>query len=215
MPEHLAVDANEHPVIESPLPTSLHIRLARFISNILAPASVSLPFVLLVAFYHAKSLGSAFYYACITLFFLSFGPMIYIIIGVRLGKFSDVDVSRRSERVEPFLFGITSVSLGYILLYFSHGPKNLQTLLLITAVSGVIMMIITLWWKISIHASSLAGAITILTALYGAIVLPSLVLLVLVNWSRVVLHRHTLAQVVGGSLVSIALATFFLALRGV
>jgi hypothetical protein len=144
MPEHLAVDANEHPVIESPLSTPLHIRLARYISNILAPASVSLPFVLLVAFYHAKSLGSAFIYACITLFFLSFGPLIYIIIGVRLGKFSDVDVSRRSERVGPFLFGITSVSLGYILLYFSHGPKNLQTLLLITAVSGVIMMIITL-----------------------------------------------------------------------
>src|SRR5260221_14088203 len=108
MPEHLAVDANEHPVIESPLPTPLHIRLARYISNILAPASVSLPFVLLVAFYHAQSLGSALYYACIPLFFLSFGPMVYIIIGVRLGKFSDVDVSRRSERVGPFLFGIRS-----------------------------------------------------------------------------------------------------------
>jgi membrane-associated phospholipid phosphatase len=215
MPEHLAVDANEHTVIETPVPARFHLRLARYLSNILAPACVSLPTVLLVALYHTQSLGSALYYACITLFFLSFGPMVYIIIGVRLGKFSDVDVSRRSERVGPFLFGITSVSLGYILLYFSHGPKNLQTLLLITAISAVILMIITLWWKISIHASSLAGAITMLTALYGAIVLPTLVLLVLVNWSRVVLHRHTLAQVVGGSLVSIALATFFLALRGV
>lgn len=55
MPERLAVDANEHPVMESPLlPTPLHIRLARYISNILAPASVSLPFVLLVAFYRAQ-----------------------------------------------------------------------------------------------------------------------------------------------------------------
>src|SRR5260221_12863647 len=150
MPEHLAVDANEHTMIETPLPTPLHIRLARYISNILAPASVSLPFVLLVAFYHAQSLGSALYYACITLFFLSFGPMVYIIIGVRMGKFSDVDVSRRSERVGPFLFGITSGSLGYILLYFSHGPKNLQTSLMITGVSALILMIITRWGKISI-----------------------------------------------------------------
>src|SRR5258708_39615949 len=155
MAGRLAVDGMEHSAIELPLPIPLHIRLARYISNILAPASGSLAFVLLVAFYHAQSLGSAFYYACITLFFLSFGPMIYIIIGVRLGKFSDVDVSRRSERVEPFLFGITSVSLGYVLLYFSHGPKNLQTFLLMTVVSGLVMMIITLWWKFSIHASSL------------------------------------------------------------
>src|SRR5258708_12577812 len=116
--------------------------------NIRAAASGSLPFVLLVGFYHAHSLGSALYYACIALFFLSFGPMVYIIIGVRLGKFSDVDVSRRSERVGPFLFGITSVSLGYILLYFSHGPKNLQTFLLITSLRPFILMTITLCFNL-------------------------------------------------------------------
>src|SRR6516225_1912556 len=109
MQEHLAVDAEEHPIFEAPGPKPIHIRVARHVSNILAPATISLPFVLLVAFYQARNQLAAFAYACITLFFLSFGPLLYISIGVRRGKLSDIDVSRRAERVGPFLFGILSV----------------------------------------------------------------------------------------------------------
>jgi len=77
------------------------------------------------------------------------------------------------------------------------------------------MLFITLWWKISIHASSLAGTVTFLTALYGAIVLPAFLLVILVSWSRVVLRRHTVAQVVAGALVSITLTSAILFIRGV
>ena len=213
MPKHLAVDANEHPVIETSSPKPLRIRFARLVSNILAPVTISIPAVLLVAFY--ESLASALFYTSVTLFFLSFGPMLYIIIGVRLGKFSDVDVSRRKERIGPFLFGLASVLAGLVTLVLIKAPKNLQTLLIITAVSCIVMLVITLWWKISIHASSLAGTVTFLTALYGVIVLPAFLLVVLVSWSRVVLRRHTVAQVVAGALVSITLTSAILFIRGV
>ncbi len=215
MQEHLAVDAEEHTIIEAPGPKPWHIRIARHVSNILAPATISLPFVLLVAFYQARDQLTAFVYACITLFFLSIGPLIYILIGVRLGKLSDLDVSRRSERAGPFLFGIISVTIGWLVLALMNGPKNLQTVLIITAVSGILMMLITLRWKISIHASSLGGAATMLIALYGAVMLPLFVLLALVSWSRVVLRRHTIAQVVAGSLASIAISVVILKIRGV
>lgn len=54
-----------------------------------------------------------------------------------------------------------------------------------------------------------------LTVLYGAVMLPTFVLLALVSWSRVVLRRHTKAQVIGGALVSIAISLVILKLRGV
>ncbi len=215
MQEPLAVDAEEHTIIEAHGPKPWHIRIARHVSNILAPATISLPFVLLVAFYQARDQLTAFVYACITLFFLSIGPLIYILIGVRLGKLSDLDVSRRSERAGPFLFGIISVTIGWLVLALMNGPKNLQTVLIITAVSGILMMLITLRWKISIHASSLGGAATMLIVLYGAVMLPLFVLLALVSWSRVALRRHTIAQVVAGSLASIAISVVILKLRGV
>jgi membrane-associated phospholipid phosphatase len=215
MSEHTIVDANEHAIVEVPVIKPLHVRLAHYVSTILAPSTISLPFVLLVSLYHAQDTTSALLFACLTLFFLTLGPMIYILIGVRKGWLSDVDVSRRSERAGPFLFGITSVALGFVLLRYVNAPKNLETLLLITTISGVIMLIVTLWWKISIHASSLAGAATMLTALYGAVMLPTFLLLILVSWSRVVLRRHTTAQVIAGSLLSIALSASILLLRGV
>lgn len=190
------------------------VRFARIVSNVLAPAPISLPLILLVSFYRASSAASALIYTAITLFFLSLGPFAYVLIGVRLGKLSDVDVSKRTERLGPFIFGLFSVCLGWFILVLIHAPSILITCLIITAVSGVIMMITTLWWKISIHASSLAGAATILTVLYGAVMLPAFGLLVLVSWSRVVLRRHTVAQVVAGSLLSITLATFLLKIRG-
>jgi membrane-associated phospholipid phosphatase len=203
---------------ESELPLSgfkpRRVQLARTISYLLAPATISVPMILLVAFYQARSIASALAYGVTTLFFLSIGPFAYILLGVRLGKLSDVDVSRRSERVGPFLFGLLSVCLGWFALMLMHGPARLITILLLTMVSGLVMMIITLWWKISLHASSLATAATMLTVLYGAIMLPIFVLLALVSWSRVVLRRHTPAQVVAGSLLGIALSVIVLRLRG-
>ncbi len=219
MSDDLALDESTQstPTPPSPqllTPKPMRVRVAHYVSNILSPVAVSLPFVFFVALYHAQSILIAFLYTLLVLFFLSFGPMVYILVGVRIGKFTDPDVSMRSQRTGPFLFGIASALVGLVTLFFMHGPKNLQTLLLITIVSGVVMMIVTLWWKISIHASSLAAAATLLTALYGNTILPVFVLLIAVCWSRVVLRRHTLGQVIAGSLVSIALTSLMLVIRG-
>ena len=214
MQDHFAVDASEDVIVASKVKPA-HVRAARVVSNILAPAPISLPLVGLVALYHAHNVPLALLYALLTLFFLSIGPLIYILIAVRMGKISDIDISRRTERAGPFLFGISSVLAGWLALIILHGPRDLQTVLIITAVSGIVMMVTTLWWKISIHASSMGGAATMLTAFYGAVMLPTFLLLILVSWSRVVLRRHTVLQVVAGSRVSIALTLLVMKRRGI
>ncbi|MGZ3615460.1 MAG: hypothetical protein ACXWOL_00665 [Ktedonobacteraceae bacterium] len=215
MQEQLTDGADEQTILETPAENTKRVRIARHVSNILAPATISLPFILLVAFYQTQDKLSALVFACITLFFLSVGPLLYIIIGVRLGILSDIDVSRRSQRVGPFIFGIISATIGWIILSLTDAPRNLQTVMIITVFSGIIMMVITLWWKISMHASSFGGVATMLTVLYGAVMLPLFVLLVLVSWSRVVLRRHTIPQVIAGSLAGIVLSLVILKIRGV
>lgn len=190
-----------------------HVRVAHLVSIILSPVTISLPFITLVALYPHES--NALLSAVLTIFFLSFGPTIYIVAGVRSGKFTDVDVSVRSQRTGPFLFSIVSSLLGFFVLAYIHGSKNLENVLLITVISGIILMIITFWWKISMHASSLSGAITMLSILYGKFILPAFLLVLLVSWSRVVLRRHTIAQVAAGSLMSIVLSWLLLSLRGI
>jgi hypothetical protein len=215
MQEQLTDGADDQSVTEMPGENTKRLRFARQVSNILAPATISLPFILLVAFYQTTNKLSALIYSCITLFFLSVGPLLFIIVGVRLGKLSDIDVSRRSQRVGPFIFGIISATVGCLVLALLNGPRNLQTVMIMTVFSGTIMMIITLWWKISMHASSLGGVATMLTVLYGGIMLPLFALLVLVSWSRVALRRHTVPQVIAGSLTGIVLTLVILKIRGV
>jgi hypothetical protein len=215
MQEQLADGAGEETLLEAPGENTKRKRIARQVSNILAPATISLPFILLVAFYQAQDKLSALKYAGITLLFLSIGPLLYIIVGVRLGKLSDIDVSRRSQRVGPFIFGIVSATIGWIILSLTNGPRNLQTVMIITAFSGIIMMVITLWWKISMHTSSLGGVATMLTVLYGAVMLPLFILLVLVSWSRLELRRHTVPQVIAGSFAGIVVTLMILKIRGV
>lgn len=177
--------------------------IARALSIVLGPAVVSVLLVVLVALYQHKDLPAALGYAGLTLCFLSGGPLGYILLGVRLGKLSDLDVSQRAERTGPMLFGLCSALLGLGVLLSLHAPKNLETILIITIVSDLLLLVITWWWKISVHAAALAGALTLLTALYGAAMLPAFVLLGFVSWSRVVLGRHTPAQVIVGSCASI------------
>lgn len=214
MQDHLAVDAKERVIVE-PKSKPVHVRVARLVSNILAPASISLPCIVLVALYHAQNVWRALLYALVSLFFLIIGPFTYILVAVRMGKISDMDISRRAERARPFLFGISSALVGWLVLIILRGPENLQTLFIITTVSGIVMMITTLWWKVSIHASSMGGVATMLTTFYGAAMLPAFLLLILVSWSRVVLRRHTVLQVVAGSLASIALTLLILKIRGI
>ena len=190
-----------------------HIQIARFISIAFFPAIIVLPLVLFVAFatHAANSLISAF----ITFFFLSVGPTLYIFIGVLFGKFTDIDVSVRSQRTGPFLFGLGSCLLGFIILNLMHAPHALQSVLLLTLVCGIIFMLITFWWKISIHASALASAITMLSMIYGRVVWPAFLLVALVSWSRVALKRHTMQQVAAGSLMGIVLTWLLLTITGI
>ncbi len=197
-----------------PGPSAYVLRLARGISLVCSPAAISVPFVLLVALYRCSSLWPALGFALLTLGFVCAGPLFYVLLAMRLGLVSDLDLTRRHERWHPFLVSLLSYGLGLLLLLLLHAPRSLELALSLTLLLGLLLLLITLWWKISIHAATLAGAATVLTALYGLVFLPSFLLLVLVCWSRVALGRHTPAQVISGALLSMSLALGLLLLVG-
>ena len=196
------------------LTTSLQRAIAHILSIALGPVVVSVLLVVLVALSQREDLPAELGYAGLTLCFLSGGPLGFILLGVRLGKLSDLDVSQRDERTGPMLFGLCSALVGLGVLFSLHAPKNLETILVITIASDLLLLLVTWWWKISVHTTALAGALTLLTALYGAAMLPAFVLLWFVSWSRIVLGRHTLAQVIAGSCASIAVTLSVLLFRG-
>jgi membrane-associated phospholipid phosphatase len=73
---------------------------------------------------------------------------------------------------------------------------------------------ITRYWKISLHTAVTAGTTTILTIVYGTIVVVGWAVVSATGWSRIHLREHTTAQVLAGAIVGAAVAAAaFLPLR--
>ncbi|MET0132175.1 MAG: hypothetical protein ABW215_01130, partial [Kibdelosporangium sp.] len=63
----------------------------------------------------------------------------------------------------------------------------------------VACVIITKWWKVSLHATVAGGAVATVVLIYGWLMLMLVPLVALVAWARVQVRDHTVAQVVVGS----------------
>ena len=62
------------------------------------------------------------------------------------------------------------------------------------------MLVITVYWKISMHSAGAAGLATLVFAVLGAQVF-AFTPVVLVAWSRLYLKRHTFMQVLAGGIL--------------
>jgi membrane-associated phospholipid phosphatase len=69
-----------------------------------------------------------------------------------------------------------------------------------------ILSLVTLFWKISFHGATISAAATATLMVAGSSAWPMMLLVPLVGWARVRLKRHTLRQVIYGSLVGALIA---------
>ena len=136
--------------------------------------------------------------------FSTFVPLAIVYLMTKRGLVSDFLVTEKKERAKPFAGAILSYIVGSLALWSLGAPKIVTSLMLCYAGNTVIMMLVTLRWKISIHASGIAGPTTFMTESFGAWVSAFLLLLIPVGWARIRLRAHTPAQIIAGALVTIA-----------
>ena len=127
---------------------------------------------------------------------------------VRRGIIPDIYASIRETRTEPFLWAMASYLLGVTVLLYFNAPLAVTALMACYFGNAVIMLIITLRWKISIHAVGVSGPITALVFQLGSKMLPLFFILFPVLWARVELKAHNKLQVAAGAILS-GLLTWF------
>ncbi len=66
---------------------------------------------------------------------------------------------------------------------------------------------ITLVWKISVHVAVVAGIVSILSLVFGPVMLALAPVVVLSAWARVVLRDHTPAQTAAGAFLGSGVAS--------
>lgn len=168
---------------------------------------------LLVASVHAVGLLRGLVWGLIAVAFVSVAPLIYVLIRVRRRTLTDVHIGTREHRRTPFTVGLVSVAFGLGLLVATGAPRDLLAVVGAFLALTAITIVITNWWKISVHAMVAMMTAGILTAVYGPALLWSLVLVVVIGWARVQLRDHTVAQVVAGTALGLVIAELFVLLR--
>ena len=141
-------------------------------------------------------------YAAVASLFTVALPYAVVLVRVRRGRVrSGRFIAERAERPRMMLVALVSLAAGLAVLAVLDAPRELFAVVAAILAGVVVGGVVTLWWKISIHASSTAGTVVILTLTFGPAGLLALPVLLLVCWARVALGAHTLTQVVAGCVV--------------
>lgn len=189
----------------------------QLISAVLHP--LTLPFfgillLLNIGMFSELPLSYRMYVEGIVLLNMCIIPGLGIYLLMKSGHVSDLDVSKRSERIFPYTIVLLSSLAGCFLLYRIQLPWWVIKLFLGTALATFLAFFITLRWKISAHTMAFGCLIgsAILVAIREAMnplfILSSLFILAgLQAGSRLYLKAHTTGQVACGFLLGIVSVT--------
>ncbi|MHC4536911.1 MAG: hypothetical protein ACYS6K_23430 [Planctomycetota bacterium] len=139
----------------------------------------------------------------ITVLFITIIPFIYIYLKVKQGKLPDLHIVTRGQRIVPLLFTQLSAIIGVFILYILTAPKGVIDLGICYIVNGIVFILITQFWKISLHSAVVAGCVTALAYIVTPKMAFLFFLIPIVAWARIQRKRHTLIQTIAGAIIAI------------
>jgi membrane-associated phospholipid phosphatase len=187
--------------VETGLPKAWDGRLAYVLTNVGSPPVLAPVAMALTATVLAEPL--AWMWTGLYVLLTVVTPVLYLTWLKHRGLITDLDVQLREQRMRPMLFTLACGVLAWLVLLIGAAPVQMTLLAGLLWLQMIVILSITLRWKISVHCATAAGAATVACVSLGT-PLPLLVVPV-IAWSRVRLRRHTLAQTVAGSLLGFGL----------
>ncbi|WP_035799154.1 phosphatase PAP2 family protein [Kitasatospora mediocidica] len=187
-------------------------RPARLITDGLEPKNWIIAVTLLMGWHAQRLVGVG--WGLEAALFSGVIPILLIKAGERRGHWGDRHVRRRQDRLVVIPLIMASVICGMALMLVGHAPSEMVALVAAMLAALVVILAVTVFWKVSVHTAVSSGAIAMLVIAYGPWMLVLYPLVAVVGWSRVELKDHTLAQVLVGTVLGAAVAVAtFLALR--
>lgn len=185
---------------------------ARIISDIFMPPFFSLAaFTYLTCISYNKFFDGIFVYALVITATVII-PVIIFIIAKKIGKLIDRDASIREERTVPLVISICQMILFELILLKIDAPEIILIFLLVYIFTGLLVIVINKFYKISIHTINGAGVLTLFSFYSLGLTIGIAVILILLMWSRYYLKKHTLSQILFGLILGIILTYFLIIL---
>ncbi len=185
------------------MPFNLH-SVANIISWVISPVVVApAAYIAVVMLGYGNDANSMSY--LMVLFAASTLAPVLLISGLKkTGKISDYNITFREQRFLPLLVLVAVNVLGYEFMKQLHPPRLLTGILLFNAINTVIILLITLQWKISIHLFILSSSVGLLFMQFGVVALWLLLFVPVLMWSRIFLRAHNFTQTLVGGVFGFA-----------
>ena len=208
---------------------AIHAPFAKLLSYLLHP--LFMPFYGLLLLFFSNRLNGFNYYASeesakanLQLFLYVFTFTLIIPLGFayylkRSGKIASLEMEKKEDRQIPFLITAISYFLGFIVIQREIGSviNPFIIWILVGAELGIIAtLIISLFWKISIHMIGIGGIVGIsilmmkMNMQWDNYLYSSILIAGLLAYARLRLEAHTFMQVLVGFLIGVLSEAIFL-----
>jgi uncharacterized BrkB/YihY/UPF0761 family membrane protein len=185
------------------------VRLAKFLSILFHPLWMPLLIYILVRWLDPYYMGhtQADNFVMLLLVINIVAPALSMLIMIRYGMLSSIDLRERKERFGPYLLVIFYYALSYSMLRWKGPslPPEVFSFFVAVVLSLILSLVINTFWKISVHMLAQGGVFGTLMGLHAlhradvmVFVIGAVVMAGLTGYSRVRLEAHTHGQVYAG-----------------
>ncbi|EOD00543.1 hypothetical protein [Caldisalinibacter kiritimatiensis] len=179
----------------------MKVKVAKLISIITVVPFIAL-FILTLLYVSYKSIfANNYLWYLISVIFLTVIPFSAYILKNILPNYKNQ--GRKGERKLAFVMGVIGQITGTITAFVFDAPKGVKIIFLAYLMSGIVLSFTNgvIKFKASGHACGVSGPLTILIYFLGFRLLYTFLILPIVFWARLVLERHTVKELISGTLI--------------
>ena len=171
--------------------------VAQAISRIFDPI-IEIPVMFGLTVWYAYVNGHSWLFLSVLLFINAVLPFLFFLHLLRKKEIHDWDIRRRKERIPVYAFALVTqiAGIGMALL---TGRTAVANILLIFWILGLLFFLITLYWKVSVHAGVNAALVTFLVMILGEEFFWLYIILLPVGWARISQGNHTVSEFTAGA----------------
>ncbi len=190
---------------------SIRERFARWVSVIGHPF-ILMPLLTGIIAYHVLPPRQALIAELVALGIVIIPAGLMTLYKVRRGTWSDLDVSHQQQRKQFYIILLPLLGVIVVIAMFANVPVSIplgaSAIVLLVAIAYLLNTRI----KVSLHTGfGMFVAVTLLL-INTWLGVGALILAALVAWSRIVLRRHTIAEVMVGGVLGIVVSGLFISL---
>lgn len=187
-------------------------KLARSISLIGNPI-LTVSLFAVISFFMNEGMQKAFLHSLLIVAGVAVPLIVKMYRGSRNGTYSNFDISDKQERQSWYLFPITILLIVTSVLYLTGSSRALCLLMLSALALLIISQVVNYAVKCSLHVSFNMYLSFLILPHNVILALVFMIFTVFIAWSRLVLKRHSLKEIIVGMLIGFAVgATVFLSI---